>query len=71
MMTGTLARRTTGSTVEDKRVGCNVEKDEIDVGAAELVPCGESFLRRVDQSQVHHLGSSPFELLGDLPAVSF
>ena len=51
-------------------VGCDVEKDEINVGAPELVTRGEGLLRRVNQSQIHDLGAGPFELLGDLLAVS-
>ena len=51
-----------------ERVGCDVEKDEINVGLAEFVAGREGFLRRIDQPQIHHLGARPFELPGDLLA---
>ncbi len=53
-----------------ERVGCDVQKDEINVGAPEFVTGSESLLRCVDQSQIHYLGAGPFELPGDLLAVS-
>jgi hypothetical protein len=48
-----------------------VEKDQVNVGGAEVVTSREGLLRRVDQAQVDYLGASPFELLGDLLSVSF
>ena len=53
-----------------ERIGCNVEEDEIDVGAPELVARREGLLGGVDQSQIHYLGARPFELLSDLPGVA-
>ena len=37
MMTGTLARCTTGSTVDGERVGGDMEEDQVHVRLAELV----------------------------------
>jgi hypothetical protein len=48
-----------------------VEKDQINVGGAEVMPGSEGLLWCVDQAQVDYLGASPFELLGDLLSVSF
>ena len=45
-----------------------MEKDEVNIGMAELVPRRQGFFRRVDQAQIDYLCASSFELPGDLLA---
>ena len=44
-------------------VGRDVQKDEVDVGPAEIVPGDERLLRRVDEPEVHDLDAQRRELL--------
>ena len=59
MITGTLARRTTGRTVDDKRVRRDVQKDQVDIRLAKRVPGRQRLLRAVDHAEIDDLDAGP------------
>ena len=48
-----------------------MEKNEINVSPAKLMPSGNGLFWGIDQPQVNHLGAGPFKLPANLLRISF